>query len=137
MKQMKRIFVCSRLRGKNQQEMDKHIEQAQQFAKFVIREDYGAPFVPHLLYPQFLDDSSAFERDMGIESGLSYLSVCDVVFAFIDDSNVVSDGMKQEIQYAIDHGIPVLPFTVVNGKISRKKSLLNQWQNTWLNVLQS
>ena len=131
---MNRIFICSRFRGKNEIEFNKHVELAQKFSKFVSIKGYGAPFTPHLLYPQFLDDSVDKERDLGIDSGLVYLDVCDGLFAFVDDSETVSEGMRQEIQYAIDHGIKVVPFIYKNGRIKPKPKLLNEWSQTWLKV---
>lgn len=133
---MKRIFICSRLRGRNQKELDKHIEQARIFSKYIINKNYGAPFAPHLFYPQFLDDTVDFERKMGIDSGYAYLVVSDALFAFIDESEIVSEGMRSEIQYAVDHGIPVYPYQYTNGRIKPKKRLLNEWKDSWLKVLE-
>ena len=134
MSNTKRIFICSRLRGRNQQQLDHHIKQARQFAAYTVKENLGAPFVPHLLYPQFLDDTDDFQRRMGIEAGLAYLNVCDAIYAFLDEDGFVSDGMRHEIQYASDHGVPIHVFQLNQGRLQVKDSLLASWKNDWLDV---
>lgn len=131
---LKRIFVCSRLRGKTKHEVNKHLQQARDFSKYIIQNNIGAPFTPHLLYTQYLDDTDAFERKMGIESGLAYLSVCDVICVLLDEDRVVSDGMKQEIQLAVDHGLSIRVFGIVNDSIKPLKSIPKNWTDRWLHI---
>ena len=54
--------------------------------------------------PQFLDDSVATERDLGIIMGLSLLKECLELWYFGD---FVTEGMKKEIDTAVQLGIPI------------------------------
>ena len=62
------------------------------------------PFAPHLLYPQFLDNSIREERDTGINCGLDILQLCSELWIC---GTKVTDGMKREIQFAKLCDIPV------------------------------
>lgn len=58
----------------------------------------GAPFAPHLLYPSFLEDHNEAERAMGIQCGMAWLEVADVVLVYT--GNGVTRGMRQEWRQA-------------------------------------
>jgi len=109
---MKRLYVCSKLREDDVHSQQTHQERAKEYARYLIREEKGAPFVPHLLYPQFLDDSDDAERTAGVESGLAYLGVCDELHVFADseESNTMSDGMFEEIRRANELQIPIYTY---------------------------
>ena len=55
------------------------------------------PIAPHLLFPQFLCDEKAQERNLGLQFGIALLSKCTEVWVFGDD---VSPGMREEIKRA-------------------------------------
>jgi hypothetical protein len=63
-----------------------------------------APFAPHLLYPQFLDDSVPTEREAGIVMGLAVLERCSELWCFGED---VTTGMSAEISKASALGMPI------------------------------
>ena len=65
---------------------------------------------PHLYYPQFLDDESPDERELGCLLGLLDLAECDELWIF---GNRVSPGMERVIQYAEKNGIPIRIFKVL------------------------
>lgn len=124
---MRKIYICSRLRGTQTRTLEEHQELAKDYARYVLERKYGAPFVPHLMYPSFLDDSVAFEREAGIQSGLAFLDVCDACFVFLDDTRVVSGGMLEEIKYAIRHGIYLKVFVSDDGVIRPDENMLQTW----------
>lgn len=64
-----------------------------------------APFTPHLLYTQSLDDDVADERAIGMRAALAWLPVCDALVLYTDRG--VSGGMEAEAQQARQLGIPV------------------------------
>lgn len=64
-----------------------------------------APFVPHLLYTQSLDDDIADERALGMAAALAWLPACDAMVLYTDRG--VSDGMESEAREAERLGIPV------------------------------
>lgn len=108
---MERIYICSKLRATHTRTQQEHEEDARKYAKFVINEN-KAPFVPHLLYTQFLDDTDEKQRRMAMNAGLAYLNSSDALYAFVDETLQVSEGMRSEIQYAMDHNIPIKAFIV-------------------------
>ena len=97
---VKKIYVCSRLAG----DIENNIEKAKGYARFVVKE-YGAiPIAPHIYFTQFLDDNLPEDRAFGTMAGLMLLSDCDELWYFGDS---VSQGMVREIIAAKEQGIPV------------------------------
>ena len=97
---VKKIYVCSRLAG----DIENNIEKAKGYARFVVKE-YGAiPIAPHIYFTQFLDDAVPEERAFGRMVGLQLLSECDELWYFGDQ---ISQGMVAEIIAAKEQSIPV------------------------------
>lgn len=96
---MKKVFICSALRG----DMENNIRKAKEYCRWVA-ECGAAPIAPHLLFPQFLDDRVESERQLGIRFGLELLRSCDALWYF---GSTVTEGMRQEINCARENGIPV------------------------------
>ena len=90
---MKRVFICSRFAG----DVDRNMETARKLCRRAV-ERGCAPFAPHLLYPQFVDDARPEERETGIACGLEFMALCDEVWAYMGDG--VSDGMRREMAHA-------------------------------------
>jgi hypothetical protein len=99
-----RVFVCSPYSGK----IVENIEMAK---RFVLEEALcgNYPYAPHLYLPLVLDDSKPEERALGIETGLSFLAVCDAVHVYLLDGRL-SDGMRAEIKRAKELSIPIRYF---------------------------
>lgn len=64
-----------------------------------------APFASHLLYTQMLDDDIPFEREIGIEAGLSIGSHAVKTVVYVDRG--ISGGMQRGIDRANAEGRPV------------------------------
>ena len=86
--------------------IEHNTEQAKKYCKREI-DNGNAPFAPHLLYPQMLDEHSAQEREQGITCGLSILAVCDAVHVYTV-GGTISPGMRCEINFAVDNNIPII-----------------------------
>lgn len=99
---MKRIFICSRYRGR----VDLNREKARKYARQIIEAGY-IPVVPHLLYPQFLDDLNPEERMLGITLGIEDLRECSEIWIF---GTMISEGMQFEMSKAVELGIPAKLF---------------------------
>ena len=97
---MKKIYVCSRLAG----DIENNIEKAKGYARFVVKECGAVPIAPHIYFTQFLDDTVPEERAFGTMAGLLLLSDCDELWYFGDS---VSQGMVREIIAAKEQGTPV------------------------------
>lgn len=97
---MKRIFICSAYAANPIE----NIKRAKRFCRYVMAHGHSC-FAPHLFYPQFLDDASATERQMGLTAGLAWLEKSDEIWVFEEHP---SPGMKIEISHARAHKIPVI-----------------------------
>lgn len=95
-------FCCSKFRGNKKQ----NIEAAKGYARFIALCG-KSPVVPHLLFPQFLDDDDAEERIKGITLGVDQLKMCDEIWIF---GTEISEGMAYEIEQAKKCEIPVRLF---------------------------
>ena len=96
----KLIYVCSPYRGDTRANTDK----AKGYCRKIVQEG-DIPIAPHLLFPQFMNDSKAAERERTMEMNLEIMRHCDAVHVF---GHQISFGMFQEIQAAKKLGIPVV-----------------------------
>ena len=97
---MRRVFIASPLRG--------DVTRNQRYARLALRDslDRGeAPFVPHLLYDQVLDDAVPEERQQAIDAALVMLAGCDVLAVYTDLG--VSSGMQGEIDRARERNMDI------------------------------
>lgn len=93
------VFVCSPLAG----DVKHNLANARRYSRFAV--DSGViPFTPHLLYPQFLDDTDKAERSLGIFFGLVFLSRCEELWVF---GRVYSKGMRVEMAKARKRGMKI------------------------------
>jgi len=99
-KSLNKIYVCSRLAG----DVNNNIEKAKGYARFVARDCGAIPIAPHIYFTQFLDDTVPEERSFGLMAGLLLLSQCDELWYFGDS---VSSGMVREIVAAKEQNITV------------------------------
>ncbi len=98
----KMVFICSPYRGNTK----RNISKAREYARFAALSGMS-PVVPHLLFPQFLDDEKADERIKGIELGLLQMKQCDEMWIF---GTEISTGMNYEIERAKGMNIVVRIF---------------------------
>lgn len=72
-----------------------NIKENLEYARLCVKDSLmrgEAPIASHLLYTQMLDDNIPEERSLGIGAGLAWLSVADMMVAYIDLG--WSNGMK-------------------------------------------
>ena len=81
--------------------------KARVFCKFAVQQGV-IPIAPHLLYPQFLDDSDPAERELGLFFGIVLLTKCEEIWVF---GTHVSAGMAAEIAKAESREIPIRYFS--------------------------
>jgi hypothetical protein len=86
------VYICSPYAGN----IDENLRNARRYSRFAVEKGY-LPITPHLLYPQFLDDSLQSERDLGMFFGIVLMSKCSEVWVF---GERISRGMKIEIERA-------------------------------------
>jgi len=105
LRKAKRVFICSRYAGN----VIHNIDVARALCLMAL-EDGCAPFAPHLLYTQVLDDCDPTQRETGISRGLRYMEACDEVWVYSAEG--ISDGMRREIDHARSLGKPVIMLKV-------------------------
>ncbi len=86
------VYVCSPFSG----DEVGNIAKARKYSRFAVEKGY-IPIAPHLLFPQFLNDSDLTEREMGLHFGNVLMSHCSEVWVFGES---VSAGMDAEIKRA-------------------------------------
>ena len=115
--EMKKVFVCSPYRG--------NIEKNTKRAVFAARVICGCghiPVVPHLYFPQFLDDKDQFERIRGIEYGIELMKECDQLWLLGPE---ISKGMEYELEVAKEIRIPVKMYDDQLRQINPKTLILD------------
>ena len=96
------VFICSPYSG----DIEKNMKAAQDYCRFAV--DMGfIPIAPHLLFPQFLNDTDPKERENGLFFGTVIMSKCAEVWVF---GEKVSGGMAKEIEKAEKRGMRIRRF---------------------------
>lgn len=96
---MRRVFICSPLRASTPEGVEDNIRFARRLCALAMAEGDVAAFAPHILFTQFLDDSSEEDRDIGIRAGKAFLESCDEIWVYTKRG--ISEGMKSEIHFAV------------------------------------
>lgn len=97
------VYVCSPYAG----DVENNVSNAKKYSRFAV-ENNAIPVTPHLLYPQFMDDSNENEREMAIHFNYVLLGKCSEVWVF---GGVVSRGMAREINVAKKRRMKIRWFT--------------------------
>lgn len=84
-----------------------NIENARRYSRFAVDTHY-VPIAPHLLFPQFMDDSLGEDRQTAMFMNLVLLSKCVQLWVF---GSVRSEGMQQEIKWAKRRHMTIRHFT--------------------------
>lgn len=94
---MKRIFLCSPWAGATSLNLA--------YLRLAIRDSLSrgeAPFAPHAIYTQVLDDQKELERSIGFQAGLVWLDCTPYVGCYGDLG--ISPGMRLELDRAAKLG---------------------------------
>ncbi len=106
MKEMKKVYICSRYRADKRHSVKGNINRALLACGYAVMEGY-APYAPHLYLPLFLDDNDPAEREKGMAIGREFLKICDEVWQW---GATVSEGMAAELALAKELGKPIRVF---------------------------
>ena len=91
------VYICSPYSGDGSENLDR----ACRYSRFAVDEGC-VPITPHLYLPLFLSEET--ERELAIGLDLRLMDVCRELWVCGD---VISDGMRREMAYAADIGIPI------------------------------
>ena len=97
------VFICSPYAG----DIERNTERARGYCRFAVSQNC-IPIAPHLLFPQFMEESDPAQRSLGIFFGLVLQSKCKEVWVF---GRTVSKGMAVEIAKAKERKLPVRYFS--------------------------
>ena len=106
---MKRIYIASPLSAKTVEGVGENLT----YARECMLDSFSrgeAPYVPHLLYPQVLNDQSPDERKMGMEAGKVWMHVAEKFVLYIDRG--VSSGMRSELAFWDDTALIISKYSV-------------------------
>ena len=96
------VYICSPLSG----DVEKNTEKAREYCRdAMLLFPEVVPIAPHIYFPQFLDETDPIERSLGMEAGIALLEFCEEIWVF-GVANPTA-GMRQEIEYAKLHGLPI------------------------------
>jgi hypothetical protein len=102
MEPIKKIYICRRLSGKNPA---RNIRKAVEISRKLFKKGLF-PIVSHaytdIIAPE-LGDEDFEHRKKIMKISLILLSLCDEIWVY----GRVSNGMQMEIEYALEHNIPV------------------------------
>lgn len=96
------VYICSPLAGN----IDGNMEKARHYCKFAVRNG-AIPLAPHLLFPQFMDDTDSDERVLAMFMNMVLLGKCDQLWVF---GKTISEGMAAEIGKAEKRGMVIRYF---------------------------
>lgn len=125
---MRKVYICSPYRAKNDAELDRNLEYAQALTRQVIEAGL-APITPHLYMTQCLCDEIPEERTKGMAAGLELLKCCNFVIAGVKYG--ISEGMSREIQTADKLGIEVVNADKLRAKLEYEKYKANVAANNY------
>lgn len=97
------VFICSPYAGNIQ----RNTERAREYCRFAVSKNC-IPIAPHLLFPQFMEETDPAQRSLGIFFGLVLQSKCKEVWVF---GGNITKGMEVEIEKARERGRPIRYFT--------------------------
>lgn len=86
------VYICSPYAG----DIEKNVKAARVYSRFAVDRGF-IPIAPHLLFPQFMDDTNPQGRELGLFFGNALMSKCSEVWVF---GSVISPGMHTEIKRA-------------------------------------
>ena len=97
------VYICSPYAG----DVETNVDAARRYSRFAVDTHY-VPIAPHLLFPQFMDDSLGEDRQTAMFMNLVLLSKCAQLWVF---GSVRSEGLQQEIKWAKRRHMTIRYFT--------------------------
>lgn len=96
------VYICSPFAG----DIQRNTERARGYCRFAVSKNC-IPIAPHLLFPQFMEESDPAQRNLGIFFGLVLQSKCKEVWVF---GRRFTHGMSVEIEKAKERGLTIRYF---------------------------
>ena len=100
---MRRVFLAHPVRG----DTEANLKAARSWVRWAATEMDVCPIAPYLYLVGALDDDSPVERSLGHRLGLENLKLADELWVC---GTKITEGMQEEIDYAMRWMIPVRHF---------------------------
>ena len=113
----KKVYVISKYRGNTEE----NIRVARYAGDIIIACD-NIPVIPHLYFPQFLNDDVPEERVKAINLGVELMKGCDQIWIV---GTEISNGMEFEIEAAKKLRIPTRLYDLKLGQIYYRNLLID------------
>lgn len=97
------VYICSPFSG----DIDGNTQKARRYCRFAVRNGC-IPLAPHLLFPQFMDDTKPTERNLALFMDIVLLGKCDQLWVF---GKKISARMAAEIGKAEKKNMTIRYFT--------------------------
>ena len=91
------VYICSPYRAEDDAQFERQLKYTRELARTEVFKGHNV-VVPHLYYPQFLDDNDDNERTLGMLSAINTMNYCDKIVVGIKYGKSV--GMLAEIAHA-------------------------------------
>lgn len=112
------VYVYSPYAG----DIENNVMNAKRYSRFAM--DQGTiPVTPHLLYPQFMDDSNEAEREKAMHFNYVLIGKCKEVWGF---GGVITHGMVHEISIARKRHMVIRWFTQDMKEVEEYAALLKE-----------
>lgn len=95
---MKMVYIASPLRG----DYNANIQNAVEYCRLASEQNI-LPVAPHIIFSQWCNDSVPELREQGLKLGLALLAKSEELWVM---GRQISEGMRGEIAFAAEHGIP-------------------------------
>lgn len=100
---MKMVYIASPLRG----DYNTNIKNAVEYCR-LAGERGVLPLAPHIIFSQWCNDTVPKQREQGLQLGLALLEKADELWIM---GEKISEGMRGEISFAMEHDIPAYHIT--------------------------
>lgn len=97
------VYICSPFAG----DTGRNAERARGYCRFALSQNC-IPIAPHLIFPQFMEESDPEQRRLGLFFGLVLQGKCKEVWVF---GKNITKGMSVEIEKAKRRGMPIRHFS--------------------------
>ncbi len=98
------VYIATPYRAETKHQFEEQLK----YTKYLAREQVqhgNDVIVPHLYYPQFLNDDDEVERNLGMLSAKNVIRKCDLVLVGLKHG--ISSGVRAEMIFAEQHNIPL------------------------------
>ena len=97
------VYICSPFSG----DVETNTENARKYSRYAM--DQGTiPVTPHLMYPQYMDETNKAERGKAMHFNYVLLGKCEEIWVF---GGVITHGMAHEISVARKRRMVIRWFT--------------------------